>query len=272
MPTAAPPLFFVIDVAGGGGAPPPALAARLQASRRAHELLHVRQASERRASIGRAVNAARQARGAVVAVGEPSTVNAVLQAAWNAQLPLAVLPPDAPAAALDALLGARPRPRPLGCVGDRVFLHGAELGLRLTLPAPQPGAAPATTPAALARELGTLLAGRSLLTLQLQCQGELRVVRTRGLRVAAPTARPRLGVLARPALPAAASAALLLRAAWVGARQAREADVFEADALQLEGARRQRRLSVWVDGEALELPLPLSFEVAPRPLLWLDAG
>ena len=82
----------------------------------------------------------------------------------------------------------------------------------------------------------------------------------------------RLGVLARPALPAAASAALLLRAAWLGARQAREADGFEADALQLDGARRQRQLSVWVDGEALELPLPLSFEVAPRPLLWLDAG
>lgn len=65
---------------------------RLRAEGRHVETFVVGQGHDLAAVIGRAVNAARDARGAVVAAGGDGTLNAVAQAVWNANLPMGVLP------------------------------------------------------------------------------------------------------------------------------------------------------------------------------------
>ncbi|WP_257646301.1 diacylglycerol/lipid kinase family protein [Ottowia beijingensis] len=95
MPSAPAPLFLVFNAASGRGDTPDVsrhVAERLRAAGRRAECFVARQPGELGAVIGRAVNAARDARGIVVAAGGDSTLNAVAQAVWNAGLPMGVLP------------------------------------------------------------------------------------------------------------------------------------------------------------------------------------
>lgn len=289
MPTADLPLFFVVDAhAAAATLGSEGLSQRLQSSGRAHGLHLVREPDALPGVVGVALNAAREARGALVALGCPRTVNTVLQAAWNAQLPFGVLatddadrPPAAradPERALDALLGARLVTRPLGWVADRVFMRCARLGLRL----PAAGAHAATS---WGDDLSALLGARSLMTLQLRERGELRVLRTRSVEVHAPAptdhaADAQLRVATVPALPPLASAVQLLRSALPGRRErGGSVDVFDAAQVHVAAGHARRAHALWrgehgvrlvLDDEALEWPLPLDFRLAPRPLHWLN--
>lgn len=293
MSSAALPLFLVFHAAPGHGDAAELgrhAAERLRAAGRHVELFPARQPDGLSAAIGRAVNAAREARGAVVAVGGNTTINAVLQAAWNAQQPMGVLPPDGAAhpcadqggldRALEALLNAQVRPVPLGLVADRVFLRHAHIGLQWPRHRPETAAPASCRWAALRSDLGVLLRGRSLMTLELHAQGELRVVRTRSLRVgvqalslqapargALSDAHPaRLLAFARVSSSAAVTAAQQLCAGlgWWGSDD--EADCFPFDCLQLPALGRQTSLQAVIDDEVLRLPLPLAFQITPRPL------
>ena len=299
MHPAAPPLFFVFNAASGQDDTArllPLVQARLQAAGRAGDGFVAHQPGELNAVIGRAVNAAREARGAVVAVGGDGTLNTVAQAAWNANLVLGVLPqghcnffaralgmPLQPEPALQALLQARSEPMPVGMVGERLFLVHASVGLYPPLLAAQEQAPPGTGHQPWASRwasLGTLLRGGSLMTLELHAHGEARVVRTRtlhvghnalqlralGLRQAPAATDGRLAATTLLPLPAWRTLWRVLRGSIGRLDSAQRVDRFAFEQLQVRPRRRQPHMPVAIDGETLWLPTPLVFQAAPHPL------
>lgn len=289
MAQQSPPLFIVFDLRtadAGMAAWPQQLADRLHAAGRTHELFLVRDADELSTVAGRAVHAARAAAGAVVAAGPPDVVNAVAQVVWNARLVFGVLPLEAgagfavgralasePEAAALALLQARVRERPVGLLGDRMFLAQAEVGL---LPgAPHADADELRTWRA---NLASLLGGRSLLTLQAHAQGRMRVLRTRSLQVhcgaqarqAADAAEALAGrellatTLRPPPLPQALWRATRGVAGHLDDAQALEHFAFER--LLVRQRRGGHAMTLRIDGESLSMQAPLVFQPALWPL------
>ncbi|MCA0324639.1 MAG: diacylglycerol kinase [Proteobacteria bacterium] len=298
MPSA-PPLFIVLNAASGSDdarRAGEALSARLEVSGRTHQLLRVSRPDELGAAIGRAVLAAREARGVVVAAGGDGTMNAVAQAAWNADLPMGVLPlgtfnyfarahdiPVEPMAALAALLNARVAEVPVGRVGERVFLVNASVGLYPRLLEQREQAKRRFGRhrlVALLSGLGSLLGGRSVLTLELHHAGQTRVARTRtlfvgnnrlqlcelGLPEALAVGRGRLAAITLQPLSMPRTLWLVLRGAVGRLDGAEGVDSFDFDHLVVRPRRAGRTIKVAVDGEVLRLPAPLVFETAPHPL------
>ena len=285
MVSPAPPLFIVFDA--GAAELRQRVAARLQAAGRRFETFLAGPADDLAALIGRAVNAARDAHGVVVAAGDDRSLNAVAQAVWNANLVMGVLPWGQPGhvaraygipadidQAVDALLRAQAAPVTVGQVGDRLFLVHARIGL---YPRSQ------GWPTAWLSGLGGLLCGRSVMTLELQNHAETRVVRTRTLLVghdASPL--PPIGGCQVQALEAGRLVAVtpppesMPRTLWLLARGALgrldgsgRADRLVFDRLLVQARRGVRSAAVAIDGETVRLPLPLVLQPAPRPLQWL---
>lgn len=214
----APPLFIVFNAALDGDDARAAYArvsARLRQAGRAHQVFWAQRPGDLAAAAVRAVQAARDAAGAVVAAGGDATLHTVAQAVWNARLPLGTLPvgagpfgfsqahglPTDLDAATAALLQARAQPLTLGLLGGRLFLVSASVGLH-----PRPPAARETLRARTRRRLAdlgshllALLRGRSLLTLELHASGASTVVRTRTLHICV---SPRPAPAVPPAAPA----------------------------------------------------------------------
>lgn len=289
-PAAPPPLFFVFNAASGRDDTArllPLVQATLLAAGRDGDCFVARQPHELHAVVGRAVNAAREARGAVVAAGGDGTLSAVAQAVWNAHLVMGVLPqghanffarahgvPLKPALALQALLTARIEPVPLGMVGDQVFLVGASMGL-------YPPAPPRRLRGAvLGAALGALLRGESSMTLELHHDGEARVLRTRTLHVghnaawlralglpgAAPVPEEGVDAITLPLQSMAHTLWTVLRGSAGRLDGAEGADHLVFDSLQVRPRRHQARMPLHIDGEPLWLPTPLVFRAAPHPL------
>lgn len=293
MPSVALPLFLVFHAAPGqrdaSGAAHHA-AGRLRAAGRQVGLCPACRTDDLGAAIGRAVNAAREARGVVVAVGDDSAHNAVAQAVWNAHLVMGVLPqgvrhffgsahgmPTDLDPAVDALLAAHPEPVPVGRVGERLFLVGASVGLYPHWIGER------SRGTALLADLARLLRGKSVMTLELQAQGETRVVRTRtlfvcsntlhlkamGLREPLAVEAGRLAAIAVAPSPPLATLWQALRGSIGRLDGAERADRFAFDHLAVQPRRGQARMEIAIDGDIQSLPAPLVFQPAPRPLMLL---
>lgn len=269
---------------------------RLRAAERRVETFIVGQGHDLAAVIGRAVNAARDARGAVVAAGGDGTLNAVAQAVWNANLPMGVLPqgtfnyfarahgiPANVDDAVEALLQARVEPVTVGQVGERLFLVNASVGLYPQLLEEREQATRRhgrSRVVALVAGLGTLLRGHSVMTLELHGHGETRVVRTRtlfvgnnelqlqaiGLREALAVEAGRLAAVTLQPLPVLRTLWLVIRGAIGRLDGAEGVDSFAFDQLQVQARRGAKAMKVAIDGEIVHLPTPLVFQNAPRPL------
>ena len=202
MASSLPPLFIVFNAASGSADSDRAMARvheLLNAAGQPHEILAVRGNDDLTRTAVRAVHAAREAHGCVVAAGGDGTLNAVAQVVWNADQLMGVLPQGTfnyfgrthgmPADLDDsvaALLTAREQPITVGLLGERVFLVNASVGLYPRLLEDREAAKRRFgrhRVVALLSGLGTLLRGRSVLTLELSFEGQTRVIRTRTLFV-----------------------------------------------------------------------------------------
>jgi diacylglycerol kinase family enzyme len=244
----------------------------------------------------RAVHAAREAHGCVVAAGGDGTLNAVAQVVWNADQLMGVLPQGTfnyfgrthgmPADLDDsvaALLTAREQPITVGLLGERVFLVNASVGLYPRLLEDREAAKRRFgrhRVVALLSGLGTLLRGRSVLTLELSFEGQTRVIRTRtlfvgnnplqlaalGLRHATDVEQGRLAAITLQPLSGPRTLWLLLRGALGRLDGAEGVDSFAFDELVVRLRKGARSAKVAMDGEVLRMPPPLVFRTAPRPL------
>lgn len=296
MHAGAPPLFIIFDAAAGDAeatAVRQRVVACLQAAGRRVEAFLAGPADDLAAQIGRAVNAARDAHGVVVAAGDDHTLNAVAQAVWNANLALGVLPRGEPGhfarahgipadtdQAVDTLLRAQAVPVTVGQVAERLFLVQARVGLYPPWPDPRgPSTHRHARPMAWLAGLGSLLRGRSLMTLELHSPAETRVVRTRTLFVGhdawqwpptgghqPPIEEGRLVAVTLQPQPLPRTLWLLARGALGQLDGSERADRFVFDRLLVPARRGARSVMVAIDGENLRLPLPLVVQPAPRPL------
>ena len=299
MHPAAPALFIIFNASSGRDDTAEVrrrVVDRLQAAGRQVQTFVVGRADDLSAVIGRAINAARDARGVVVAAGGDGTLNAVAQAVWNANLTMGVLPqgtfnyfarahgiPAPLDQAVDALLHAQPRPVTLGQVGERLFLVNASVGLYPQLLEERERATRQhgrSRLVALLAGLGSLLRGQSVMTLELHGHGETRVVRTRtlfvghnelqlqaiGLREAMAVEAGRLAAITLQPLPMLRTLWLVLRGVIGRLDGAEGVDSFAFDRLVVQPRRGARLMKVAIDGEIAHLPAPLVFQTAPHPL------
>jgi len=299
----AAPLLFIINAASGRHdveATRAAIEAALGAAGRRAELRFTR--PEDLAHGARAAAAsAREARGAVVAVGGDGTISAVAQAAHAAGCAMGVVPqgtfnyfarthglPTEIGPALQALLQAAPVPVQVGLVNERVFLVNASLGLYPELLQDREAYKARfgrSRLVAFAAALVSLLSPHRQLRLRIERGSSVRDIRTATLFVGNNRLQlEQLGLAEAPALDAGCIAAVMLRP--IGAfsmlglclRGAMgslgEADTVESFEFQHMIVRPRialgrRKVKVAIDGEVGWMPAPLEFQVSPRPLLLL---
>ncbi|MBB3227397.1 diacylglycerol kinase family enzyme [Luteibacter sp. Sphag1AF] len=142
----AEPPFAIVMNAGSGASDKDStraqIAAVLDDAGRTHRFFLVDDPSRMDAVAREAVAWVRDNDGAVVAAGGDGTINCVASAAWEADVPMGVLPqgtfnffgrthniPADARAATQALLAAHTHDAQIGLVNDRVFLVNASLGL-----------------------------------------------------------------------------------------------------------------------------------------------
>lgn len=251
--------------------------------------------------LGRASEqAARQARetaAALVAVGGDGTINTVAQAAWREGCLLGVLPqgtfnlfgrdhgiPQDLQAAAEALLEAQPQDVQVGEVNGRLFLVNASVGLY-----PQLLEDRETFKQQFGRRrwvavlsgLMTLFKWRRQLRLEIELDGERRIVRTPTLFVGnnrlqlerigiAPEVAGRVGsgrlaaVMPRP-IGTLAMVWLMLRGAIGRLGEAEQVESFAFRRLTVD-VLGVRKLKVAADGEVAVMADPLRFSVAQQAL------
>jgi diacylglycerol kinase family enzyme len=140
-----PSLFFVIN--GGSGrqnvdAARQTIDSTMRLAARKHHIFVIDNVSSLKTTVQKAVDAAKDEGGAVVAVGGDGTINAVATAALASSCLFGAVPqgtfnyfgrthgiPEDIAAALDDLLHGVPFPVQVGLVNDRIFLVNASVGL-----------------------------------------------------------------------------------------------------------------------------------------------
>jgi diacylglycerol kinase family enzyme len=296
--------FFVVLNPGSGeheaGEVRDAIAGVLRQAGRSVEFFELRP-GEVASQCQRAARRAKEAGGALVAVGGDGTLNAAAQAAMASDCPMGViaqgtfnffardhgLPQDA-AEGARVLLDAAPQPVQVGLLNERVFLVNASIGLY-----PQLLEDRETFKQRLGRHrwvamlsgLKTLLRWRRMLAIEVEMDGRIERMHTPTLfvgnnalqldSVGVPAALvrklrdgPRLvGLLAQPH-GRWFKLRLMLRGLLGHLGASPEIDGFSFASLTV-APLGHRKLKVATDGEALVMQPPLRFCVAPRPLMLL---
>jgi len=304
MPMAGPPLFVVFNLASGRG-DRDEVRREIESTCAAHgrhaELLTV-DAPERLMEIAReAVQRAQAAKGIVVAAGGDGTLSAVAQATLGSGCPYGVLPRGTfnyfsrthgisadIREAMRTLLEESPQPVQVGLVNGRAFLVNASVGLYPQLLEDREAWKQQfgrSRLVALGAGIVTLLKGHRSLRLSFDAPdapGAPRELRTPTLfvgnnalqmeQVGLPESRAidqgRLAGVAIRSVSRLALLGLLLQGAFGRLGEAQALVDFSFRRMTV-GARRfsGRRVKVATDGEIVWMPLPLTFEVAPEPLM-----
>ena len=296
--------FFVVLNPGSGeheaGEVRGAIARVLQEAGRAVEFVELR-GGEVASLCQQAARRAKEAGGALVAVGGDGTLNAAAQAAIANDCPMGViaqgtfnffardhgLPQDA-AEGARVLLDAAPQPVQVGLLNERVFLVNASIGLY-----PQLLEDRETFKQRLGRHrwvamlagLKTVLGWRRALTIEVELDGRIEQLRTPTLfagnnalqldTVGVPEplvrelreGRRLVGLVARPH-GRWYKLRLMLRGLLGQVGASPEVDSFTFGSLTV-AALGARKLKVATDGEALAMQPPLRVAVSPRPLMLL---
>ena len=294
-----PPLFIVFN-ASSGSADSEQASARvhqlLTEAGQPHEMIVERGAHDQTRAAVRAVHAAREAHGCVVAAGGDGTLNTVAQVVWNADQVMGMLPqgtfnyfgrthgmPTGLDDSVAALLQSQEQPVTVGMLGDQVFLVNASVGLYPKLLEEREAAKRRFGRhriVAVLSGLGIILRGRSVLTLELSAEGQTRVIRTRtlfvgnnelqlqelGLRQAVDVEQGRLAAITLEPASTLRTLWLLVRGALGRLDGAEGVDSFAFDELVVRMRKGARTVKVAMDGEVLRMPPPLVFRTAPRPL------
>ncbi len=300
-PDNAPTLFVVFNRASGHGDRDevgPAVQAACAAQGRRCELLPVEEPGQLAETAREAVRRAGATGGIVVAAGGDGTINAVAQAVLGSGCSFGVLPrgtfnyfarthgiPQDLDGALRVLFTEAAVPVQVGQLNERIFLVNASLGLYPQLLEDRESWKQQfgrSRLVALAAGINTLLRGHRSLRLSIELAGQTRQVRTPTLFVGNNALQmEQVGLPEAQAIDAGCLAGVTLKpiGRWsMLALLARGAfgQLGEADQVQNFAFRRltvtaralgSQRIKVATDGEVLHLPLPLRFEVAPRPLM-----
>lgn len=297
----APPLFVVFNRASGAGDRDevgPAVSRACASAGRRCELMPVEQpgllAEVARAAVHRALAQG----GIVVAAGGDGTINCVANAVLGSGCRFGVLPrgtfnyfarthgiPADLDGALHVLLTESAVPVQVGLLNGRVFLVNASLGLYPQLLEDREGWKQQfgrSRLVALGAGIRTLLRGHRSLRLDVELAGQRRRVRTPTLfvgnnalqmeQVGLPEARAiddghLAGVMLKP-VGRLALLSMLARGAFGRLGEVDEVQNFSFRRLTVQARTLgARHIKVATDGEVLRMPLPLTFEVAPHPLM-----
>lgn len=274
----------------------------LERAGRDHELVRVTQPRRLLETAERAARTAVERGGCLVAAGGDGTINLVAGLALEHGCPLGLIPlgtynfvarthgiPLDPVGATEALLSATVKRVQVGMVNDRPFLVNASIGLYRKLLEERESF---KNRFGRKRIIGYLAALASLLrphpvrhiriegaaggglieTLTLFVGNNPMQLALVGIEEADLIGKGRLlGITLRP-MGRFAAMTLLLRSAVgrLGASEHVDSFVFRRIVLDVPGrSLRPRRVKVAVDGEVVELTLPLTFAPAPDPLLLL---
>jgi diacylglycerol kinase family enzyme len=268
---------------------------------RAYEIFEVDDPRDLSGLTQHAVARAKADRGAIVGAGGDGTMNTVAQAAYDNNLPFGVLPhgtfnyfsrvngiPLDIAESSAALLDAEVRPIQVGLVNDQLFLVNASLGLYPRLLEDREAYKKQfgrNRVVAIASALITLLRDHRPMTVELELDGFTKVVRTTtlftgnnrlqleqiGIDEATRVDQKQLAAIVVRPVSALAMLGLGLRGAL---GQLGDADHVLSFSFQRMRVRPRlpygrRRIKVAMDGEIQWLRTPLTFAVAPKPLLLL---
>lgn len=268
---------------------------------RAYEIFEVDDPRDLSGLTQHAVARAKADRGAIVGAGGDGTMNTVAQAAYDNNLPFGVLPhgtfnyfsrvngiPLDIAESSAALLDAEVRPIQVGLVNDQLFLVNASLGLYPRLLEDREAYKKQfgrNRAVAVASALITLLRDHRPMTVELELDGVTKVVRTTtlftgnnrlqleqiGIDEATRVDQKQLAAIVVRPVSALAMLGLGLRGAL---GQLGDADHVLSFSFQRMRVRPRlpygrRRIKVAMDGEIQWLRTPLTFAVAPKPLLLL---
>lgn len=285
---AALPLVIAANPGAGAGdkrAEVEAAMAVLAATGHPHELCEVDGVSPQ-AACRRAAQRAAQLGGALVAAGGDGTVNAAVNAARAAGVPLGLLPlgtfnhfarahgiPLDPAAAAGVLCSGVERPVAMGELNGRLFFNNAGFGLYTQAVRRRERAKRRFGRyriVAVAAAVGTLLAGREPFTVHMVANEAAAIVRTSAVLVFCnPLQLEKIGLDADSAR-AGVLAVSLLRPTGVGDRLRlllrslvkrldadRRVQSFSTTEFEVRSARRE--IAVVIDGETVRLRQPLRF-------------
>lgn len=294
------PLFVVMNAGSGHGDTQQAIATvreKLAESGRRHELYLVEKPEQLQQFAQKAARNAREFNGAVVGAGGDGTLNAVAQQAYAVDRPFGVLPqgtfnyfgrthqiPEDTAAALDALLQSVPTPTQVGQLNGKLFLVNASLGLYPRLLQEREAYKQQfgrSRVVAFAASVITLLRDHRALTLQVECDGEIKTLYTSTLFVGNNALQlEQVGIAEAEAVPGQLAAiavqpaskskmlGLLLRGAFGNLGASDQIDSFAFTRLTVlpRSTYSRRRFKVAIDGEISFFASPLTFALAPRPL------
>lgn len=293
-------LFVVMNVGSGHGDAQAAIELvreTLAQSERQHELFLAHDPQQLPLLAERAAKKARTSNGAVIGAGGDGTLNAVARAAYAVDRPFGVLPmgtfnyfsrahhiPDDLAAALDAVLSGVPQPIQVGQINGQLVLVNASLGLYPKLLEDREAYKKQfgrNRMVALAASVISFLRDHRALLLQIESDGVAKTLYTSTLfvcnnalqleQMGIAEAEDVPGQLAAIAVrPSSKSAmlTLLLRGALGNLGVSEQVDSFPFTRLTVAPRLPygRRRIKVAIDGEIHWFKVPLTFEVAPRPL------
>ncbi len=302
-PTRQTPFFIVMNARSGSGDANDArdkMQSILQTAEQPHEFMLIDRPEDLPRQAERAVRAAREHAGAVVAAGGDGTINAVATAALPFNLPFGIVPQgtfnysgraqELPLDAEDAtraLLDVRLKPIQVGAVNDRIFLVNASLGLY-----PKVFEAREEAKAQFGRKrsvaigagLLALLREHRQLSLEIEHDDEREIVRTPTLFVGNnPLQLERVGLPEAEDVQRRQLAAVIVRAQtppallWLAVRgalgqlgDAKNVRNFSFKSMTVNQwlGYGRRDMKVAIDGEIVRMLPPLQFRVAPQPL-WL---
>lgn len=302
-PTVTPetPFFIVLNTRSGAGK---ARECReqmheiLQAAGQPHEFLLIEDSAQVGPIAARAAREAARNDGAVIVGGGDGTINAVAHALLETRRPFGIIPqgtfnylsrtysiPDDPAQATRALLNARVRPIQVGALNERIFLVNASLGLHPHLLQERESYTQQygrKRVVALWSGLVTLLRGYRQLVLDIELDAQRESVLTPTLFVGNnPLQLERIGLpeaedveqehrLAAVIVKPVGTGRLLWLALRGALGQLGEDDKvrnFSFRRLSVRHVRGQRKIKVATDGEILLMDPPLTFSIAPHPLM-----
>lgn len=271
----------------------------LAAAGRRYEIFQIDDPDQLHATAKAVVERARDQAGIVVAAGGDGTINQVAAATLGSGCPFGVLPlgtfnyfsrahgiPSELTTACQILLVSSTIPVQVGMVNDRVFLVNASIGLYPALLEERERAKQRfgrSRWVAFGAALATLLRPHRRLQIEFELNqrrvrvatptlfvgnNHLQLIRVgipaceleRGFRLIAVLLRP-VGILAM--------LKLILQALLGRLGQAPEVTSFALDHLVVRSRRGRGRFRVATDGEVLTLVGPLTFRIAPHPLLLL---